>query len=223
MSNYKFPKKILALKNKDKTFMETWTDGRDALNIPHSYRMLCFGPPNSGKSLLVKNIVIRAKPMFDNIFLLHCDPDTEEYNDIEAVILASVPSPSEWRELTDKRKSLLIIDDFDVKSLKGEQLSNFDRTMGYVSSHCGLSVICCSQDAFNVPACVRRNSNIFALWRQPDLASLSKLASRTGFLATDFRNLFRHVKSNHDFVMIDNTEGSPYPIRLNGYETLQIK
>ena len=83
MSKVKLPNKILPIKNKDKGFHEKWKEGRNKLNIPHPFRILALGPPGSGKSTIAKNILLRANPPFEKVFIIHCDPDyTQEYDDI---------------------------------------------------------------------------------------------------------------------------------------------
>jgi ribosome biogenesis GTPase A len=71
------PKKLFRLPNKiipiscseKKGWREKWYEGRNMLNLPHSFRLLCIGPPDSGKSTLIKNIIIRAKPDSENIII----------------------------------------------------------------------------------------------------------------------------------------------------------
>ena len=58
------PNRIL---NPDKQFHESWSSGRNLLNIPHPFRAVFLGPPGSGKSTAVKNIILRIQPF--NILL----------------------------------------------------------------------------------------------------------------------------------------------------------
>ncbi len=60
----KLPNKILALPNPDKEFHEEWYRNRNVLNFPHPFRCVALGPPNVGKTTIVKNILLRAKPQF---------------------------------------------------------------------------------------------------------------------------------------------------------------
>ena len=66
------PNKIIPLPNPDKEFHEAWDKGRNLLNIPHPFRAVFLGPPGSGKSTAVKNILMRADPCFENIIIIHC-------------------------------------------------------------------------------------------------------------------------------------------------------
>ena len=65
----KLPKKILPIDNPDKEFHEAWDDKRDMLNIPHPFRSVLLGPPNVGKTTVVKNLIIRQDPPFEEIFV----------------------------------------------------------------------------------------------------------------------------------------------------------
>ena len=54
----KIPKEIIILKSGDKQNREKWYKGRDLLNFPGgSFRAIISGPPNSGKTNLIKNII----------------------------------------------------------------------------------------------------------------------------------------------------------------------
>ena len=57
----RLPNRLLALKNADKAFHESWHPKRNLLNFPHPFRAVLLGPPNTGKSATVKNLLLRAK------------------------------------------------------------------------------------------------------------------------------------------------------------------
>jgi hypothetical protein len=133
------PKKLLALPNADKAFHEEWDEGRDMLNFPHPFRAVFLGPPNTGKSTTVKNLLIRQQPPFEEVVVIHCDAEhTKEYDDIGDVKLLSViPAPEEWEGI---KKTLVIIDDLELKTLAKDQKRNLDRLFGYVSTHKHISL-----------------------------------------------------------------------------------
>ena len=102
-------------------------------------------------------------------------------------IRGDIPPPEDW-DGTDKH--LVIIDDLEVKGLGKEQKRNLDRLFGYVSTHKNISVCLCSQDAFNVPPIVRRCSNLWVLWRGPDLDAMACVARKSGLSAAELRTIF---------------------------------
>ena len=60
--------KVVAFDNSDKKKAEKWDDKKDKhgnldlANFPCPFRCLLLGPPNSGKSNLIKNLIIHQKP-----------------------------------------------------------------------------------------------------------------------------------------------------------------
>lgn len=213
----RIPNEIIALPNADKEFHEHWNKGRNMLNIPHPFRCVALGPPNVGKTTIVKNIILRAKPEFEEIYVIHCDPDyTKEYDDVGAEMLSEVPSPDEWE---GKVKTLVILDDLEFKCMNKDQRRNLDRLFGFVSTHKNISCILCAQDPFNVPPCVRRCSNMWILWKLLDLDAMSTCARKTGLRASNFNTIFNELNiDGHNSLWIDMTDKSPYPMRKNGYE-----
>ena len=98
------------------------------------------------------------------------------------------------------------------------QKSNLDRLFGFVSTHKNISVALTSQDPFNVPPIVRRCSNLWVLWRGPDLDAMSVVARKTGMKASVFLKLFDELMPDEiDALWLDLTKASPYPMRKNGF------
>lgn len=212
----RLPNKLIIIENADKTWHEKWTKNRNMLNIPHPFRALMLGPPNLGKSGVIKNILVRAKPAFEEIFVIHADPNfTKEYNDIDATMLDEIPPLQEWE---GEVKTLVIIDDIDLTQLSKEQKKNLNRLFGNVSTHKNISVMLTSQDPFNVPPSIRRMSNLFILWKSKDLDSLSQIARKAGMTSDDMRNLFNTILSEkYDSLWLDDTDNTPFPMRKNGF------
>lgn len=212
----RLPNKILPIPNQDKAFHESWKKGRNLLNFPHPYRACLAGIPNCGKGNVTKNLIIRAKPPFEEIFVIHPDADyTKEWDDVDATMLSQIPSPEDFQ---GEVKTLVVLDDLELKGLNKDQKRNLDRLFGYVSTHKNISVILTTQDAFNVPAIVRRCSNLFIFWRNHDIDSLACLSRKTGLDSSNLNSIFDQLfKNPHDSLWIDMTKGSPAPMRLNGY------
>jgi hypothetical protein len=216
------PNKILPLPNPDKLFHESWTPGRNPLNITHPFRCVALGPPNVGKTTICKNILLRADPPFKRVFVIHCDPSfSAEYDDVNGEMLDSIPAPEDW---DGTEKTLVVLDDLEYKTMKKDQRYNLDRLFGFVSTHKNISCILCSQDAFNVPQIVRRCANLWILWKSPDMDSMATIARKSGIKSAELISIFQHLMPGpKDSLWLDRTDKSPYPIRKNGFTIIRPK
>jgi len=218
----RLPDKIIALPNADKAFHECWNEKRNKLDFPHPFRGVLLGRPNVGKTTIVKNILLRAKPAFDELVVIHCDSEyTKEYDDIECCeVLNEIPSPEDWE---GEVKTLVVLDDLEYKTMKKDQKHNLDRLFGYCSTHKNISVLLCSQDGFNVPPIVRRCCDLCILWKSNDLDTMANIARKSGLNKKDFASLFGLLHEYRDSLWLDMTGGgkSPYPIRKNGFEIIK--
>ena len=207
------PKKILVIPSREKLWHEKWNKKRDELNFPHPYRLILTSTPNSGKTNLCKNILLRAKPMFEKIYLFHYDPDCEEYEDVDIIKIDEMLEPKDSR-LKQNIKSLLIVED---SQLAKEDIQKLDRLFGYASTHKGLSIIFICQNFFKIPPMVRRMANIFAIWKKSsDFDSLYYIGRKFGLNKDEFMSIMNQCKSRYDFILFDMS-GNPDKIRLNGY------
>ncbi len=217
----RLPDKIIALPNADKKFHESWNDKREKLNFPHPYRACILGRCGCGKTTVVKNILLRAKPCFKELVVIHCDSEyTKEYDDIEnKEILDEIPAPEDWE---GEVKTLVVLDDLEYKTMKKEQKHNLDRLFGYCSTHKNISVLLCAQDGFNVPPSVRRCCDLCILWKSNDLDTMANIARKSGLNKKDFVSLFSLLTEYRDSLWLDMTGGgkSPYPIRKYGFELI---
>lgn len=207
--------------NADKEWHEKWEKGRNMLDIPHPFRAVLCGPPNCGKTSMIMNLLLKNRPYFEEVIVIHCDPEyTKEYDDVEAIMTDSIPSPEQFE---GQKKTLVILDDLEYKNLSPDQKRNLDRLFGFVSTHKNISVCLSAQDVFNIPAGVRRCANIWLLWRINDLDSLTRLGRRVNYSGKQIKQLFdENIDDVHDFIMIDNTRKSPYPLRKNGTQSITL-
>ena len=233
------PKKLLFIPSSDKNFIEKWRKTRDPLDFPASYRICLMGKPGCGKTSLIKNIFLRtqqSKKPFERVFVFHQDRYAREYDDIGAKVLEELPPNDYWMNYEDedeeededkeivRPKTLVIIDDICFRDLSREQTSRLDRLCGFISTHCNVSLGCLNQDVFAINNIVRKCASILCIWRPTDLDELNVIARRTGYKSKDFKQLFNEVaKGENDFIMIDMTPKSPFPLRLNGYKMIKKK
>lgn len=249
----KLPRKLLFIPSSDKDFIERWDDmgysadgtvRRDPLNIPASWRGVFVGKPGCGKSCMIKNIILRSRPKFERIYVLHQDKYAKEYNDIGAEVITELPSNDFWMGYEEKEedtesdssdldqqqeeekrpKTLVIIDDICFKDLgrNRDQTLRLDRLCGFISSHCNVSLAVLNQDVFAVNSIIRKCCNVWNIWRPSSTDQMNTIARRVGYRGKRFQELFdEHCPLEGDSLMIDMSSGSPFPLRKNAYELLE--
>lgn len=211
---------LAVFKNKDKEFHEHWTKKRSIMNIPHPFRCVLCGPPNSGKTSMILNLLMSNYPYFEEVIIIHCDPEyTQEYDNLNAIMCNEIPSPDQW---DGEKKTLVILDDLEYKQMTRDQRRNLDRLFGFVSTHKNISVCLSAQDAFNIPTGVRRCANLWVLWKIDDMDSIKTLSRKIKLSAKEISQLFNnYLIRPHDSLMIDNTDNSPYKLRKNGTQIIK--
>ena len=214
------PNRLVVVPNADKGWHEQWHTNRNALNKPHPFRAIICGPPGSGKTCIIQNMVSRAQPPFKKVIVLHADPlQTKEYAGLQAEMLDHIPAANEW---DGEHKTLCIIDDLEIRQLSKEQKRNMERLFSYVSTHRNVSIILTSQDAFNIMPCVRRSANVYILFKIRDIDSLMCIARKMGIPKQMMKDLMKLLKDRHDSLWLDNTIKSPLPFALNGFTEIQV-
>ena len=211
---------LIVFPNADKEWHESWTRDRSWANFPHPYRAVACGPPNSGKTSALYNLVVKADPPFERIVVWHIDPEgSREWSTVDgAEMVGRCPQVEDF---DPERKNLLVIEDVDLGGLRGEEASLVDRLFGYVSTHRNVSVVATSQDPFRLPASLRRSSNVFLLWRSPDLESMATIGRRIGLKTKDLESIFNALKfGTHDFLCADLTPDAPCRLRKNFFEPI---
>lgn len=217
----KLPNKLIVIKNPDKGFHEKWYSGRNKLNIPHPFRCLLLGPPNSGKTCIIKNLLLRQDKPFEKLVIVHCSPEyTKEYEDCSGEIMAEIP-PRQFFD--DNKKTLVVLEDINFKGMHKIQKHRLNRLYGNWSTHNNLSICSTSQDFFELPPIVRRCTNFWILWKGVDLDEMQAIAKKMGLTSSKLMSLFALCRSKHDSVWLDYTEGTPFSIRLNGFKLVKLK
>lgn len=234
--------KIYIQQNADKKKHQKWGDEHhpttDLINLPRPYAMLLNAQPNSGKSMVVKNILLHMKPTPQNIYIAHAeswdstmlDPKKEEdfinteleeipeYAGIKAVFFKSFP-PIQWWDKVKGEHNLLIIDDVNVKewaSCSRIRANIIDKTWSYLRTHRNLTIICAVQSIYQqLTPSVYRFSNVFILWKLRDKYIQGMIGRVCGIDCDLWKKLFSLCQSPYDNVMIDETLGSPARYRFN--------
>jgi hypothetical protein len=218
--------KLVVLENPDKEWHESWHEGRHLANFPHPFRAWICGRPNSGKGLVAKNIIGHADPVWDRVVILHCAKNsTKEWDDVvldEDDVIETVPPLDFFYDDEETQKNLLVIDDFNLATLDKESKLRIDRILGYISTHASWSIMILHQDLLQSRVCQRRMCNIIVLYKLTDIDSCCVLARKAGVKRKHFMAILKKFKSPHDFLVIDNTTGSPMPLRVNMYHRVVI-
>lgn len=231
------PKEILIFDNPDKTHHEKWKPGRDELNIPSPFQCILAGKTNMGKSTIIYNLILRQQPEFERILIYHCgDGSTKEYdilgpkmadpNDYKEgnwCFIKEIPSPDFFKD--NPCKTLVILEDLNYDAMNKTQKHNLDRLFGYASTHSphGLSVCLTAQNFFSIPPTVRRMSKLLIIGKTLDKRNCASIADKVGIAIPTFKKLMDTLHDSHDCLWVDDTSGSPYPLRKNGYEILNVE
>jgi hypothetical protein len=78
-----------------------------------------------------------------------------------------------------------------------------------------------AQEGFNVPPCVRRCADIWALYKNRDMDAVTALARKGGLRKDDLHAIFDAYRFGaRDSLWIDTTANTPYPLRINGDQLL---
>lgn len=218
----KIPKEILLLKSGDKQDREKWHKQRDLMDFPGgSFRAIISGPPSSGKTNLIKNIIIKANPLYDQVYLVHFDPYSKDYEDADVTVLEDGELPHN-DDIDVNEKNLIIFEDINYESLSKEQKLDLASLFKYVSSHKNCNIIwSCHDPVTGIPPSIRRLANLYVIFRLPDVSSLSTIGSKCGINANDFQDIFKNfIKKQHDNLCIDMTSNTPAKLRINMYNVL---
>ncbi len=219
-------KELFHIKNKEKKHNEKWDDipDRDPLNFIKPFRLLALGGVNMGKTNTIKNIILRVDPYFRKIYLLHCGGDwTKEYDELDYECLSEIPAPNDPR-FDGEEPTLMIIEDKGFENLTRNERKALGRLFGYTSTHRNVSIMMTAQNFFDVPANVRRMCNVIIIWKVRDTDLLKCIGRRVNYSKEQMLSLAEnHFQHHRDSIWFDGSAGSPYPLRKNGYEIIDIK
>lgn len=168
------------------------------------------------------NILLRSNPMFERVIVIYPggQQGTSEYDTLGEGVeyLMEIPDPEFFPAVKNKAtKTLVIIDDFELKEIGRKQRANLDRLIGHVSTHRNVSVMLCAQEYFNVPTIARRCSNVQVFWKPRDMRNLGQMSQRVG---QDLEELFKLCETQKDSIWVDLSSGTRAPLRLNGYSII---
>lgn len=225
------PRRILPLKNVDKTDHEKWDDlhKKNIANFPCPSRICIIGPAGVGKTNLCKNILLNARPLYDRVFLIHPDIEvSKEWDDIEPTDYQQKIPPLEYfSDVIDsdsKLKNVIVIDDIEFTAKNKDELQNLGLLMRYLSTHRNMTVIFSHQSWFDIPPIVKKMSNVYIIYKPKARTELALIENRCGVDKGLFKHIFNTIaKGYRDNICYDNTENTPAPLRLNLFDILNVR
>ena len=230
---------LCLFKNPDKEKNEHWTPDRSLLNFPCPSRILICSSPGSGKTTLILNAILHAKPKYERIYLMHpalrhdgseveadddenFDDEVSEYEAVDFQPLYDIPTPS-YFDNEDRVKTLLVIDDMEMRTLNKEQKKRMNKLVSYASSHYNMTIMLSSQCVFSqLPVSTVRFCNVFVIYPYADLNYNRMLFNRIGVSSKELPKIEAVMKNfgMHDSLCIDRTENSPAKYRKNIFEPI---
>lgn len=230
LNKISLPRKIIVLKNVDKSEHEKWDElhKKNIANFPCPCRICVTGLPNKGKTNMIKNILLNARPLYDNVWVVNSDgPASREWDDIEPTeILTEVPEAKYFTDLSEsdnKKKNILIIDDVEFTASNKHELANLYLLTRYISTHRNLTIIFSHQSFFDVPKLIRKMCNVYIIYQPRAIGETSLIEDRCGLPSGLLDHLFNGIASEfRDNICLDYTEGTPAKFRLNLFDILDI-
>lgn len=228
-----------------------WRLGEEEYMPMSSSRILLSGMPGSGKRNVILNLIHRMKPKPTCIHLVHCDPQTIEYDCLadEGIPLVvydpsdfptyqniedpDLPKGEDEESSADDEKGgnknplpnpLVIIDEVTTDQLGKIGQHRFERMVNHVATHRNTTVICSIQSLLNIPPKARRAFNHIALWKQADKMVNQLAAQRAGVRYEMLCDLFGLCHSPYDFIWLDLDceRDSPWKYRLDFISPINI-
>lgn len=221
-------------------------------NLICPFRLCMNGGPNTGKTTSILNILCHLKPQPRLVMILHQEffnpqlkinikeqyPVSEfevkdgvinEYKDInDAIILRTIPNEQYFIDKGCKEfHTVLILDDIALREWVGYSRDNatlINKTLSYYSTHYNISVLMGFQNIYSqaLPCCYRF-ANYHVLFRVRDLKMVGILAPNVGMKTPDLKKLLALCKSSHDCVVLDLSNDSPAPYRINFTNVVEFK
>lgn len=215
--------KLIIFKNKDKSkFSNEYSKPIDYFKMPPGSRIVISGIPNSGKSLLVRNIILRRN--FKKIFWVASSLSSEEYADVKNVIRYDDYELPEEEDLAHEGfNNLLLFDDINYKRFSKEQMNEIYTIVTHLCSHTGLTCIFVGHQFTSIPIDIRRNASIFVVFKQADLVSLQKEILKQSLNKSKGQKFIGLLKNNHDALTIDNTPGLDYNQRFRFNHVIPVR
>lgn len=213
--------KIHIFKNNDKDPIKEQHDLKNLGNHVRGSRICLVGPPNSGKSNVLKNLIVNQEPAFDQIYIFHIDSSTKEYECLNANLVTSTEDLPILEELEPQKKILVIFEDVDFSSMKKIDVILLDKYLRFGCSHKGLTCYISTQNFFTIPTSLRRKIDIFYVF-QVDNATRQLYLRYLPFSKAVVEELLnKYLGKQYDCICLDNS-GHPIKLRHNIFTEIKL-
>ena len=223
----KIPNELIKIKNSDKdtgNWMETWDEpaNRSPGCLPHSFRLVCLGGVGRGKTNAMKQLFLQHQSTarkFKKLYIITCDAQSTEWLDCEPdAIMTEMPDPYMF---DTGEKTCLILDDYEMQRMDSDSTRKLATLFRFISSPKSVSIMASYQSFFCLVPICRKVANCFIIYKPTSKAELTVIANRVGLDAHDLKQMFKQFCTEYyDFIMIDMTKNTPYPIRKNIYQSI---
>lgn len=214
------PDYIIPFKNPDKAFQEQPTD--DLMFMPHASRLILYGGPSTGKTTIILNLILHQK--FDRIIVVHNDPNTSEYENLNCEYFDQVPDPNdEELNLDSSQKTLMIFEDLFHKALPKQERKWLTDYFTTYSTHRSISCFLSCQDLFHqVPTNIRRCCNVFVIFKSIDMNNLRNICAVLNLDYKDMKFIFeKYLTNKYDNLIVDLNRPDK-KIRKNFTEVIKV-
>lgn len=211
--------------NEDKDHLkEKWTPDRHYLSFPYPFFILNIGSVSSGKTNMIKNIIYRnqkryGSKKFDRI-VVFTKSKSKEWDPDDFEVIHELPDDYENFFDRDNEKNMLIIEDLVLSCKNADK--NIGEKLQYYLKHetsRGLAVVMNIQDYTQIDPELRRQAQIINIFGSIACkTTLKTLARRGGITENALNELIKILKPPYDYLTIDRTKFSPYPIRYYDYK-----
>ena len=174
--------------------------------------------------------VAEGKTPFERIVIIHgSGKHTQEYETLEAEETFDTLPPAEFfiqaqEGKGNNKKSLVIIDDFELSNISKKQLGDLSQLFRFISTHHNWSVMISYQSFFDISPIIRKCSNIFILWKPRAKTEIAITASRIHLDKEELQHLMSElILDRWDSITFDFTLNSPYPLRKNVFQEIKYR
>ena len=220
---------IHVMTNPDKQWHEAWgkPKNRSIACLPHPFTLCLLGVKNRGKTNTICNIFLQhqiSESPFQRLIVVGPSNMTAkscEYSEMQpTAVLTDIPDLKYFG--TNKIKTLLVFDDFDLSKLNNIQKRNLSELFR-CNTHVGLSLAISYQSFTDVPVLIRNVASQFVLWKTHNKNETSGVARKVGLSKNQLHYILdTYLTGHYDNLMIDLSKDTPAFLRKNIFEKIDV-